>query len=207
VRTLSLDLAVKHNVQINGWFRYDLEAGYDYIHVEYSLNGGASGNPTPPMTFNGLQNEWQQVTVDIPMLDNQSNDAVCIRHLSDPVVTEDGVYVDDFALSSIPYECNYDLTPNAPSMVAPANGSWLNSTVTFVWQPAEEGAPLKGYVFYLDDTPVVTFTSPISTTTLDVTPWELTWLVKASNITGIFLPSASWSLNIFGKLCIPLTDK
>ena len=207
VRTPSLDLSGRHNVELSGWFRYNLEAGYDYVYVEYSLNGGANWNPTPLMTFNGSQSEWQQVKVDASMLDNQPNVAIRIHLLADAGVVEDGIYVDDFALSSIPYECIYDPTPNAPTLVSPADGSWLDSPVTFVWEPVEGGPPIEGYVFFLDDTPVMTFTSPITTTTLDVTPWGHTWFVESTNITGPSLPSITWSFDILGKLFLPLTIK
>ncbi|MFZ2095327.1 MAG: carboxypeptidase regulatory-like domain-containing protein [Anaerolineales bacterium] len=207
VRTPALDLTGRHSVQLSGWFKYALETGYDYAYVEYSLDGGSNWNLTPLMTFNGVQNEWQQVTVDAAMLDNQPDVAIRIHLLADSGVVEDGIYVDDFALSSIPFECNYDPTPTAPTLVSPADGSWLSSPVTFEWQPVEGGAPVEGYIFYLDDTPVVTFTSPITTTTLDVTPWGHNWFVKATNISGPSLPSATWSLDVFGKFFLPISVK
>jgi hypothetical protein len=115
--------------------------------------------------------------------------------------------VDDVALSYEPFVCNYTPVPNAPTLVSPANGSWVISPVTFTWQPAAEGAPAEGYVFYLDETPVVTLTSPITTTTLDVTPWAHTWFVKATNASGASVPSSTWSFDVFGKIFLPITRK
>ena len=206
VRTPAYDLTGKRHVQVSGWFKYALETGYDFVYLEYSLNGGGSWNPTPLASFNG-SSDWVQSTVDASVLDNQSNVALRFHFISDQGVTEDGIYVDDVALSYEPFVCSYTPVPNAPTLASPADGSRVNSPVTFVWQPADSGVPAEGYVFYLDDSPVVTFTTPITTTTLDVTPWAHTWFVKATTPSGVSSPSATWSFDVFGKLFLPLTQK
>ena len=48
VRTPAFDLTGKRHVELSGWFKYALETGYDYVYVEYSLNGGNTWNNTPP---------------------------------------------------------------------------------------------------------------------------------------------------------------
>ena len=207
VRTQTFDLTGRKHVQLNAWFKYALEAGYDYAYVEYSLDGGTTWNPTPLATFNGIQSSWQQLTLDAPMLDNQANVALRFRLKSDGGVVFDGIYVDDVSLSYQPYVCDYTPVPNAPTLVSPADGTWVNSPVTFVWEPAGSGAPAEGYVFYLDDSPVITFTTPITTTTLDVSPWGHTWFVKATTSSGVSLPSTTWSFDVFGKFFLPLTYK
>ncbi len=206
VRTPAFDLSGKRHVEVSGWFKYALETGYDYVYVEYSLNGGGTWNPTPLTSFYGFQ-DWNQVTVDASVLDNQPNVALRFHLVSDQGVTEDGIYVDDVAVSYEPYECTYTPTPNAPTLVSPANNSWVSSPVTFVWQPAEGGAPAEGYIFYLDDAPVITYTTPITTTTLDVSSWAHTWFVKATNPSGASLPSITWAFKAFGKFFLPFTEK
>jgi Immune inhibitor A-like, MAM domain len=206
VRTPAFDLTGKRHVQLSGWFKYALEAGYDYVYVEYSLNGGGSWNPSPLTSFNGFQ-DWHQVVLDASVLDNQPNVALRFHLISDGGVNEDGIYVDDVALSFEPFECTYTPTPNAPTLVSPADGSWVSSPVTFAWQPGEGGVPTEGYILYLDDAPVITYTTPITTTSLDVSPWAHTWYVKATNASGASLPSSTWNLNVFGKIFLPLTRK
>ena len=206
VRTLAYDLSGTRHVQLSGWFKFALEAGYDYVYVDYSLNGGSSWSPTPLTSFNGFQ-DWHQETLDASVLDDQPNVALRFRFVSDQSVVEDGIYMDDLALSYEPFECSYDPLPNAPTLVSPADGAWVNSPVTFVWQPAVGGVPTEGFVFYLDDTPVFTFTTPITTTTIDVTPWLHTWFVKATNPAGVSAPSSTWSLDVFGKFFLPITQK
>jgi hypothetical protein len=205
VRTQTLDLTGKKHVQLSGWYKYALEEGYDYAYIEYSLDGGTTWNP-PLATFNGFHN-WQELIIDASMLDNQSNVTLRFRLKSDGGVVYDGLYVDDVKLIYVPYECTYSPLPDSPTLISPANGSWVSSPVTFVWQSAESGAPTEGYVFYLDDTPVVTFTTLITTTTLDVSPWAHTWYVKATNKFGESLPSSPWSFDVFGKFFLPLIQK
>ncbi len=195
VRTPAFDLTGKRHVQLSGWFKWALETGFDYVYVEYSLNGGGSWNSTPLASFNGFQ-DWQRVVIDASALDNQTNIALRFHLISDTGVTADGIYLDDIALSYEPYECTFGLLPDAPSLVAPANGSTVNNPVTFVWQAAEFGAPAQGYIVYLDDSPVVTFTQPVTTTTMDLPAGAHTWFVKATNAAGASQPSATWSLEV-----------
>jgi hypothetical protein len=206
VRTPAYDLSGKRYVQVSGWFKYALEAGWDYAYLEYSLNGGGTWNTADPLaSFNGLQTDWQYVLVDAPALDNQANVALRIHLISDSGVTEDGIYVDDMALSYEPYECTYTPVPDAPVLVSPADDSWVGNPVTFVWQPAEGGSPVEGYILYLDDSPVVTTTE--TTVNLVISPWAHTWYVVATNASGSSLPSETWNFDVFGKVFLPLTQK
>jgi hypothetical protein len=209
VRTPVYDLSGKRNVQLTGWFKYSLETGWDFVYLEYSLNGGTSWNSTPLAAFNGQQ-DWYSETFDASVLEGHNNVALRFRLVSDGSVVEDGIYIDDVALSYEPFECTYTpplLLPDAPSLVSPADGSWVNSPVTFVWQPAGTGAPTEGYIFYLDNTPVMTFTDPITTTMLDVTPWAHTWFVEATNGAGASAPSPTWSFDVFGEFLLPFVLK
>ncbi len=206
VRTPAYDLSGKRHVQLSGWFKYALEGGYDYVYVEYSLNGGSTWNPTPLTSFNGIA-DWHEVTIDASVLDNQPHVALRFHFNSDAGVEEDGIYIDDIALSYEPFECTYGFAPNAPALVSPANGSWASSPVTFEWQPAGSGAPAQGYILYIDDTPVMTFTTPVITATRVVPPWAHSWYVKATNATGESLPSPTWNLNVFANLFLPFLTR
>lgn len=206
VRTPAFDLTGLRHVQLSGWYKYGLESGWDYAYIEYSLDGGNSWSDTPLATFNGFQ-DWYSLVIDAPMLDNQPNVALRFHLISDGGVTEDGLYVDDVALSYEPFECTFISVPNAPNLLSPADGSWMSSPVTFTWEPAEDGAPAEGYILYLDDTPTITLTTPITSTILDVSPWAHSWNVKATNAAGASLPSPTWSFNVFGEIFLPLTRK
>ena len=185
VRTTAFDLTGKRHTELSGWFKFGLETGYDYVYVEYSLNGGNTWNGTPLATFNGFL-DWHHVVIDAAVLDNQPNVALRFHLISDCGVTADGIYLDDIALSYEPFQCTFGLAPDAPTLVSPANGSLVTNPVTFVWKAAEFGAPAEGYIVYVDDSPVVTFTEPITTTTLDLLPGAHTWFVISDQYCGSF---------------------
>ncbi len=109
LRSPTYDLSGKRDVQISGWFKFDLETGYDYVYLEYSLNGGNTWVTSDPLyLFNGLQADWVQVTLDAPQLENQANVALRFRLNSDAGVTGDGIYIDDVVLSYAPFTCAYE---------------------------------------------------------------------------------------------------
>ncbi len=134
VRTPAYDLSGKRHVQVSGWFKYALEAGWDYAYLEYSLNGGGTWNTANPLaTFNGSQTDWWFELVDAPELDNQANVALRIHLVSDGGVTEDGIYVDDMALSYEPYICTYtpldaDFSATPTEGVAPLTVVFTNTS-------------------------------------------------------------------------------
>jgi hypothetical protein len=205
LRSPALDLTGKRNVEITWWFKYALEEGWDYVYLEYSLNGGGSWNSLA--TFTGFNLEWHQETVAASVLDDKPNVTLRYRFTSDSNTNFDGAYLDDIALSYEAYQCDYLPVPDAPTLVSPIDGSAVSSPVTFVWQPAKGGGSVEGYVLYLDGVAVATFNSPVTTTTLEVSPWSHTWYVVATNATGDSLPSDPWGFNVLGQLFLPLTQK
>ena len=206
VRTPVYDLTNKSHIQLSGWFKYALETGFDYVYVEYSLDGGETWNNAPLTKFNGFQ-DWHRVVIDASALDNQPNVALRFHLVSDSSVNADGVYIDDIALSYEPYDCTFPVLPDAPTLVAPANGAWTDNPVTFIWQPALDGVLFEGDILYIDDTPAITLTIPITNATVDLSPFAHTWFVKATTSAGTSPPSSSWSFNIFGKIFLPITIK
>ncbi len=82
VRTTAFDLTGKRHTELSGWFKFGLETGYDYVYVEYSLNGGNTWSGTPLATFNGFQ-DWHHVVIDAAALDNQPNVALRFHFISE----------------------------------------------------------------------------------------------------------------------------
>jgi hypothetical protein len=105
LRTPSLDLSGKRSLRLTAWYRYALEPGYDYVYLEYSLDGGISWNSQPLLTFNGSQNGWVQRDVDASVLDGGANVAIRYRLVSDVGLNYEGFYVDDLVLSYEPFGC------------------------------------------------------------------------------------------------------
>jgi len=86
-----------------------LEAGWDYVFLDYSTNGGStwSGTSQALATLNGIHTTWEQVVIDIPGLQNKTSLAFRFRLATDTSVTEDGVYLDDIVVSYEPFTCEY----------------------------------------------------------------------------------------------------
>jgi hypothetical protein len=102
-------------VELSLWTKYNLEAGYDFVYVDYSTDGGNTWSDTSQalLTFNGYQNSWKQYTVDIPALENQRYAAIRFHLVSDSGVYADGIYLDDIQMTYQPFTCFYGTYPSA----------------------------------------------------------------------------------------------
>jgi hypothetical protein len=205
VQTPSFDLSGKRGVQVSAWVIYDLEPGYDFVYLEYSLDGGVSWNPTPLLSYNGQQPAWTRSLVATPMLDNQPEVALRYRLVSDEAVTGDGIHIDDIAMSYQPYTCSFvPSLPDVPSRVSPPDQAFEDSPVTFQWNPSLNGPTPQGYHLMVD--------GGLVTTTLD-TSYALslpigvhTWTVTAFNASGASLAGADWTFVVPKKMYFPLIN-
>ena len=196
IKTNAFDLSGKRGVEVSGWFKYALEAGYDYVYLEYSLDGGSTWNTQNPlMVFNGHLDIWQQTTVDASVLDNQPNVALRFHLVTDPGVVYDGIYIDDISISYEPYDCPYITAdiPGRPSLLFPQEGGFDFTPVLFLWEEGQGGSPAEGYILKVDDSPLVTFNTPVNTTTQNISPGPHTWSVIATNSAGQSLESDEWA--------------
>ena len=98
LRTPVFDMRGKRNTQLSGWISYDLESGWDYLYVEYSLDGGLTWEQIPLASFTGKNTAWNHFLINTPSLDNQASVRIRFRLLTDQSVTYDGVYLDDLSL-------------------------------------------------------------------------------------------------------------
>jgi hypothetical protein len=78
--------------------RYDLEANYDYMYLEATTNGN---NWNEIASFNGTQNSWQLKTYSLNSYIGQPYVQLRFRFTSDNSVVKDGMYIDDFAISTV----------------------------------------------------------------------------------------------------------
>lgn len=209
LRSPAYNLSGKRKVQIEGWFKFGLEPGYDYVYLEYSLNGGLTWETRPLYAFNGNQPDWTPLVLDASILDEQPNVALRYHLVSDAGVTDDGIYIDDLALTYEPYECIFaeQALPAAPTLISPMDGELLSNPVGFSWQPSLYGGFPLGYVLAIDDSDVIT--SPVGNTTafLDVPPGEHTWTVRAFNGAGDGPAAALRTLKIFFTSHLPMIFK
>ncbi len=105
------NLSGREGVQVRFWARYALEPGYDYVYLEYSTDGGANWKTGGDglALINGVQNDWQEIVIDAPQLNQQSQARLRFRLVSDGGVNMDGIYLDDLSITYQPYVCLYGL--------------------------------------------------------------------------------------------------
>lgn len=209
LRTPAYDLSGKRKVQLDGWFKYGLEPGYDYVYLEYSLNGGLTWEAQPLYAFNGYQPDWKLLTVDASVLDDQPNVALRFHLVSDAGVTDEGIYIDDVALSYEPYECTYaeQSLPAAPTLTSPLDGELLANPVAFSWQPSIYGGLPLGYVLTIDSTDVVTTAVGTTSVLLDVPAGAHAWTVRAYNGAGQGPMAEPRTLNGYFTMRFPVIFK
>ena len=128
VNTISLDNPVDLSsaISANLMFRakWDIEAGYDYVQLQVSTDGGASwipqcgkyttsgtsdqdpGNPL----WDGTQNSWVQEEIDLSDYLGQTIE-FRFQLVSDNWINEDGFYFDDFEVTTISAPSSIDETP------------------------------------------------------------------------------------------------
>ena len=106
------------------WAKWDIEAGYDYVQLQVSTDGGASwipqcgkyttsgtsdqdpGNPL----WDGTQNSWVQEEIDLSDYLGQTIE-FRFQLVSDNWINEDGFYFDDFEVTTISAPSSIDETP------------------------------------------------------------------------------------------------
>jgi hypothetical protein len=84
--------------------------------------------------------------------------------------------------------------PGAPLLIAPADASIVNNPVVFEWADSATGGEPTGYVFTLDGSAVMTFTTPVTSTAMTLTVGAHTWSVTAFNDTGYSPASDTWTV-------------
>ncbi len=95
-----LDLTGKTGVELAFRHIYDLEAGWDYGHVEISTNGGSSW--TEIVAYDGDSTAtWKLETLSLPALDNAAQARFRFRISTDVNTQRDGWHVDDIELRSL----------------------------------------------------------------------------------------------------------
>jgi hypothetical protein len=131
--TLSpLNLMGYTDATLSFYTRYDIENNWDYMYLEISTNGT---NWTILDTFTGTQSSWVQKTYSLSNYINHPYVLIRFHFSSDYTVTRDGMYIDDFSITT---EGGYDTQwidipagwSGLSSIVAPAQGQ-----VTDIMQP------------------------------------------------------------------------
>jgi hypothetical protein len=199
LRSPIFDMSDMTDATLSFWHRYELEEGWDFGYVEYSVDGGTTWIPLNG--YSGFEIDWLESQFDVPAFDNQPAVAFRFRIQSDGNTQEDGWYIDDVDLSYHPFECTYPVqAPAVPVLISPPNGL-ITSTreITFTWQSGDGPVP-DGYNLELDGV-VITTTDTFSATSLEVGVHD--WRVRAFNIVGYSDYSELWSVEISDPPGVP----
>jgi carboxypeptidase T len=173
-----INLTGASGTRLNFWHRCSTEAGYDYCRVEVSTNGGSSW--TQVAAYDGINPQWQPVSLAVPMLDNQPNARLRFRLTTDSSVTADGWYVDDVAVTGIGPACIAPMFPGAAFTSSSPDAlssptSFINmstgSSLSFAWDLGDgsglktERNPIHSYTAAGDYTVTLTATNELGSDT------------------------------------------
>jgi len=92
------DLRGLSDVVLTFAHRGELEVGYDFGFVEYSIDDGATW--TRAASFTRLPASFAQVGISLDGLSGQARARIRFRLLTDPAVVKDGWYIDDVRLTA-----------------------------------------------------------------------------------------------------------
>jgi prepilin-type N-terminal cleavage/methylation domain-containing protein len=97
----TIDLSGSTSPVLNFWHHYRIRStgpsGEDFGDVEISTNGG--GSWTRIQRYEGNQNSWENVKLDLSAYAGQANVKIRFRLITDGSGTRDGWYIDDVSVS------------------------------------------------------------------------------------------------------------
>ena len=104
------------NTGLGMCMKYDIEDGWDYLHVEVSGDSGTNWNTLK--SYTGTQSDWKCNALVIPETVKTANFKMRFRLQTDRAVTADGAYIDNITIGAIttPSAYQYD---DSTSMAAP----------------------------------------------------------------------------------------
>jgi hypothetical protein len=121
MRSSTIDLTNTANAELTFWTRWDIESDWDFALVEISTNGGtswthlvgqymsaASGIGVQTLGlhgYDGRQDFWVEEKINLNYYCGQ-NVMIRFRLITDSGVTEDGWYVDDVVIKTLPLQAN-----------------------------------------------------------------------------------------------------
>src|SRR5215213_9442757 len=95
-RTVDLSTVSSATLSTSAW--YSIEAGYDYLYVEYSTNGGANWTAVGDPLDGTSSGRWTSLRYTIP--GGSASTQIRFRYDSDSGTNEGGAFLDDFVIKS-----------------------------------------------------------------------------------------------------------
>lgn len=141
----TIDLTSVASARLNFWTKWDIEAGYDYVQVKVSIDGGTSWTPlcgkytktgssnqiSGSPLYDGTQTTWVQEDIDLADFIGHT---IKLRFalVSDGGVNADGYYFDDITVTKI--------NPSYTTVDEYSNDSFISDPVP---NPAENSTTIK----------------------------------------------------------------
>lgn len=93
-----IDLNSALSANLSFWAKYSIEAGFDYMYIDVSPNGGSTWVNVD--SYDGNLSTWTQFTYSLGGYVGNSNVKIRFRFYSDGAVNYDGMYIDDIVVTS-----------------------------------------------------------------------------------------------------------
>ena len=103
-----VNLSSALSATLSFWAIYNIEGGFDYMYLQVSANGGSSWNTID--SFDDTSSVWTQYTYSLGGYVGNSSVKVRFKFVSDGAVNFDGMYIDDFLITS-------SSTDNSPPLI------------------------------------------------------------------------------------------
>ncbi len=84
--------------ELKFWAIYSIEAGFDYMYLDASSDGGTTWNNLA--IYDDTSSVWTQYTYSLGGYVGNSNVKIRFRFISDGAVEFDGMYIDDFMITA-----------------------------------------------------------------------------------------------------------
>ncbi|HET7182245.1 MAG TPA: immune inhibitor A domain-containing protein [Candidatus Limnocylindrales bacterium] len=96
--TRSVDLSAVKSATLKASAWYDIEAGYDYLYVDYSTDGGDNWATVGTPLDGSSKGHWKGISYSIP--GGNADTLVRFRYVSDGGVNMGGAFIDDITIKS-----------------------------------------------------------------------------------------------------------
>jgi PKD repeat protein len=93
-----VNLSTALSANLSFWAKYNIEAGFDYMYIDVSANGGTSWVNIG--SYDGVLNTWTQFNYSLGGYVGNTSVKVRFRFYSDGAVNYDGMYIDDVVITS-----------------------------------------------------------------------------------------------------------
>ncbi len=120
------DLSQLESATIGFYLAYELETGYDFIYLQYSIDNGQNWSTID--IYNGFDSELKEYTYDLNQSMISENITFRFHMIADTYVNEEGAVIDDFSINGTLSTIENDFVPSVTIYPNPTNGLFIVDT-------------------------------------------------------------------------------